>query len=1027
MTVKLLPLLTYVFLFFFTENQSTGVTDGSSSPASSSTSTGDSSTFKSKPICKKKFLNALMLNGFDRNEKRNNNTICGLSSNDNCCSKIDEIKIIKIWNSYTLPKITKFSNDMQSLYQNFADLEPYLLRLNFSNIEFHFDNVAWRKTNTSQCFSGKFFLEQANYDLVKAPLNVTKAMMERLIDQIANNITQKIGRRVVRGRVLRSMMNDMLVNNTQWEPDLIDSIGSDVVDAWASRFSIALIDRLAAAKPPNVTLPVPTENLTVIQMLTDTYSIKDIVLNVTRSISNNNFPKILQMRAANIHIITLLNFMNSTFNATFRQSTEVINRRINVTRLIYDISDELFADEVLRRYFAWFLVPTSQTRYIRVFKYLENRLYKVISDAVSRSPNLNQYAHYVALKEVMTAMDPSAIRAILFTSYQRINGAMTLNIALGNYTTYFLNATNSTLPNSTFYLMMLRKIYNDDTFKMDLPVNQNGEWQMDWSVNQRMQQIFYKYATDVKNETNNAFYFNYGVLPTNNNQNMTDLFTKAANTFLKLNFRMARFAEFTGDNKRVCATVFKHDLVREAVFNKKKFSFCLQTDDNYRSKSAAAELGQIKYLKRQITKIVELKKAFYCAACSSKYSKSVNIEANTITFSQDFCWQFINNFRSYFEWRYQVFEKYQNIIYQFLSCYGRNANLTDSFPYASWGGFLPDNFTEWQTCSLVTNPQNISLCEPVCNKIMITNFSTWIEGDRRALQKLYSYALTVMRMYGIQYGTYDVQRYAVNVTAGASRLLEERKRLVVYNLQPDEKKVDRKLQTSSTTSTTNSTSTSNSTNITAPKALVRMFDNPAIKMMFDLFSNIDKRKTYSRPEHYFHDEIGSCKKNYEVLPPMQSFQNMTTKIRKTGGLNLFTIADNAQMTPNMFDSLILGRFKIRYENIQSSVFKSCVVVHKADLLKFNEDYSLVFLNTYYDPAPVKFIPPHNDLLFPRYNNETKPGWVLPSTTLQSQFTVNQLSTKRKLKLKSKPKIPTDEPSTKSLSSILSGFLFKVWF
>jgi hypothetical protein len=915
---------------------------------------------------------------------------------------------------------------MEDLYRDFANIEPYLLRLNFSNIEFHFDNIAWRRTNETQCFSGKFFLEQSNYDLVKNPLNVTQNMILELTEQIAANISQRAGRSVVRPRTLRTMIAELFRADPTFERDLIDSLGSFAVTNWAWRFSDALIAVIASTKPPNVTLPELPDNVTVVDFITNNFAVKEIVNNVSQGISESYFMRILQLRGTNIHMRALVYFINTTFRETIARFDPIRSRRLNVTNLIEDILDELFSDETLRRYFAWFMVPTSMIRYQRVYKYLENRFYKVFSDAIARSPGLSQFSHYLILKEALAAIHPSVIRAVLWNSYQRIAGSVTMNLALSNFTRLLFDQGRSRLSNATFYMAMVRRIY---LRSFPLSINPNPRNDREWVVNgediKRVWERLFLFANEMNASHGNGFAFNSEMFPQQNDIRMRENIALSARRFLRLNFRMARFAEFSGDNKRVCATVFKHNLVREAIFNNDKFRYCLRVDDNYRSSSAAQRLGPTNMFKKHIMKIVEAKKSFYCAACSSKLSKEIDVDKNTISLSNDFCFEFVKKFRGYLNWRYRVFEIYQNTIYQFLSCYGRNANLTDRFPYPSWGGFLPNNFTEWRACSRVASVRNISQCTNVCNQIKLTNFSAWIEGDRRALQKLYNYAMTVMRMYGIQYGTYDVSRHAVNATSGRVRLLEERKRAVVYNLEPEPKKGSRKLASDAPAS--QPTNSSNPEGPFIPKPLLRMMEkSPTISLLYEIFTTVDDRVNYTRSEHYNHDEIESCKDNYEVSPDINDLSLMTTVLVNKGGLNLFDIAKKAHFEKHMLEYLTVGGPKKTHETLKAQIIKDCIVIHKRDIKLFNEDFGLTFQSKLIDPTPKISIPDVDDRLFARYRKNKRLQWETPP--LEATHFLHRgdhhSEHHRSLRLEKNKQV---KETKNTLSSTLSNMLFKVWF
>lgn len=64
--------------------------------------------------CNKELLNSFKLIGLDHpsNEKL---TICK-TVEENCCSLIDEVTIVKFWDEYSTPKINRFVNYLSNIY-----------------------------------------------------------------------------------------------------------------------------------------------------------------------------------------------------------------------------------------------------------------------------------------------------------------------------------------------------------------------------------------------------------------------------------------------------------------------------------------------------------------------------------------------------------------------------------------------------------------------------------------------------------------------------------------------------------------------------------------------------------------------------------------------------------------------------------------------------------------------------------------------------------------------------------------------
>lgn len=986
MTVNLLTLIGLPFLLVL-DRLAAPAASGSKGPAR---------------VCNVPLLNALRLTGFHHGEHITNNTICGIPAKDNCCSQIDEIKILRSWNSFTLPKLTKYADDMGQIYNSFATIEPYLARLNTSQIEFHFDNISWRRTNESQCFNGKYFLEQANYDLLKSGQNVTDSLISAVASAIAGNFSNSTGAGVILANETARIVREIFANSSRFRSDFLLSLQSTALNDIAVTLSTNLTNFLMSQSSPLVTLPTVPDGQTPFAFFNSTWGLLAICNTTLRSASRQFFLPVMQTRISRMHVVSLLNYLTGTLQQTLQNNFRLRMRQVNVTQVISDIADEMFADEALKRYFSWFYIPTSRSRYIRVYKYLENRFYKIFSDVISRTDSLSQHAQYAVLKEVMAAISDSSLRSILWTTYSRIAGTFVTHLALNNYTQAVYDPTN-TVTNGTMFLALVRDIYNN-TWTLDPNQALNQNW---W-----VQSIVRSNLANVVNrvDANNPGVFRFIKWQPNFDT------SPALTRFVSLNFRRASYAEFAGDNQKVCATVYRHNLVREAIFNENKFQFCLNVTRNYRHSSLVATLGPLNQIQEQIQKLLKLKSAFYCSACSMRRSRNIDVQSNALRLSSEFCFDFVNQFKTYLDWRYTVFQDFQFQLFQYLSCFGRNANLTDTFPYASFDNLLPDNFTAWNNCKNVSSINNISLCFPVCSRISLTTFSAVIEGDRTSLQRLYNYAVTVLRQYGVQFGVFDPNRNytngfanlgpaAPNATNGGAaggssgsssatpaatggstpRLLSERKRLVVYHLKAEPRQTERILQGSTTqssggsttsqngTNSTNGTNKTNGTNHLPVQVPASLLSDPKIEMLEYLLSNLDTLSAYTQKEHYNHDEMADGRVNYQTVPPISDFRNMTATITRRG-IDPFKMLPYIKFDEFMFKIFVENQNSTQLEPLDRQVIKDCVRISHQDVHLFNDDVDL-------DISPdFKKRPPHfppldqNEWLFARYSNRVNATW-----------------------------------------------------
>lgn len=946
-------------------------------------------------VCNNKLLNALRLNGLERGERPSNNTICGLSSRDNCCSTTDEIKILRSWNAFSRPKILKFAEDMDQIYKDFIALEPALQRLNLSQIEYHFDNISWRRTNDSQCFSGKYFLEQANYDLLKGSQNVTEDLISAIANEVAGNFSNSSGAGVIAANQTARIIRELFRNNTQFTEDLLFGLESPFLADAIKTLAQNLTRFLSLQSAPLVVLPTIPTNQPPFDFFNSTWKLQDLFNATVRSVSSRFFIPVLQTRVSDIHVASLLNYLNGPVRNSLTWNYRIRMRMLNVSAIIEEVSDELFADQPLKRYFGWFLSPTSRSRYIRVYKYLENRFYKAFADSIARSGSLSQHAQYAVLKEVMAAISDSALRSVLWASYGRITGALVSHFALNNYTQASYMANNNESPGA-LYLELVKANYNNTWWLDPHSVMNPHSWWTQSNVRGRLSNL----VNIVNGRFRNRFRLNTW-LPWFNT-------VPAMQQFNAINLGRARFAEYSGDNKRVCATVMTHKLVREAIFNEQKFSYCLRIGQEYKSKSLAATLGPLTGIANEVSKILKMKSSFYCAACSSRDSMMIDVGSNSMLLSSKFCFDFVQQFRNYLNWKFTTFQNFQFKLFQYISCFGRDANLTDALPYQPFNNLIPDNFTAWSSCNNVTSVANVSSCAPVCSQFSLTTFSPVIEGDRRNLRRLYNYGTTVLRQYGIMFGTFEPTRnytnqpFATNTTQNSSsvpgqpsqsttsgqpatppRILEERRRSYRYNPDPEPRWYERQLQgtssnsTSSSSNSTNKTNGTNGTNVTVgPTLSPALLQDVKIALLSTILKSIDKSKAYTRPEHYNHDEMGDGRIQYQVSPSIADITNMTTSVSGMG-------VDPTRHLPKIkFDELMFKVFMeppggLRTEPLDAQVVKDCVRVDSAEVKMFNEDFGIEFDPTFKPVDKQITILENNDRLFERYRHKPKGanGWT----------------------------------------------------
>ena len=113
----------------------------------------------------------MRLEGLTPKDTPQNSIVCTLTPEDNCCSNIDELKIFKSWTSFSLPKLTKFGNDMLEMHNSVVKLIKPFQKLDTGSIKYHYTKYDWVKEKKTSCVSAKFALQSVDFDKT-TPFNV---------------------------------------------------------------------------------------------------------------------------------------------------------------------------------------------------------------------------------------------------------------------------------------------------------------------------------------------------------------------------------------------------------------------------------------------------------------------------------------------------------------------------------------------------------------------------------------------------------------------------------------------------------------------------------------------------------------------------------------------------------------------------------------------------------------------------------------------------------------------------------------
>lgn len=113
--------------------------------------------------CKPRLLSTFRLEGVAPEQASHSIFAQFISNKNNCCSRLDEIKIIRSVNSYTQPKLNQFADTMFTSYRRLMSLDPFLRSLDPALIRYHTTRFAVKNRFSKICYKESVFDRFALY------------------------------------------------------------------------------------------------------------------------------------------------------------------------------------------------------------------------------------------------------------------------------------------------------------------------------------------------------------------------------------------------------------------------------------------------------------------------------------------------------------------------------------------------------------------------------------------------------------------------------------------------------------------------------------------------------------------------------------------------------------------------------------------------------------------------------------------------------------------------------------------------
>ena len=691
--------------------------------------------------CNFVLLNSLRLAGNSNPSIKNPMLSCNIEAEDNCCSEIDEIKIIKSWTGYTQPRIFNFVAKTIQSYTTLFQSVPYLAALDSNLIGYHYEKTEWVKAEEKKCMNGVYFYHNIQYDIIKGYDNlgrkIQKMVKERLIDNMLQTNPELVTRKILEKTFDLAYVQDRTGNNMVMTDGIINN------ENYIKNFAETFIKNIMVFEGKGVDLSNKPTSKDPITYIESSFRLSGLIKDALNTNEENYGIKLMQLRVAKHHVIAITASLNKNLENSLTKAMNENKITINVNGLLKDIVNGIQKSSQLKNYVGEILQLSQIDTPDASYKNSESFLYKIIVDSTLKSQNLLNTAPYTALNTVLEALNQKKFKleTMLKNQICKIQVVSLAFLQLEDLMKSFYKTTMP-VPKETVFIEVANRLF-DSTFAENF-VATSPLCNMEKDVPSLIAGAVKEYASKA------SFPIEY-VSPNADAQKIKDI--SILNNFGQ---RLTKFPEDSGLNKKVCVAYSKNNLVREMVFSVAKFNHCNSVISNFKVDFMKGIQTDLKQIENSLLEILNLKKGVYCAVCSKDKSSFFDIDKNSVFLSNKFCIDFLAKHKDYFKWRSEKWTKIMSSIHQYVSCFSTPNSEKQAFPFSDIEQLVPKLIPGFKNCLKVKDESQIALCDKFCSKFSIGKFSKIIDGDLKQIQAMSQKIVDVLRMNGLRFGQNSV-------------------------------------------------------------------------------------------------------------------------------------------------------------------------------------------------------------------------------------------------------------------------------
>ena len=689
---------------------------------------GGKGTNKKPSQCNKNLLQSFRLEGLDDGEVATDMVACGtVSSKNNCCSKIDEIKIINSWNGYSTPKLDKYADDMVSSYKRVYCLDHAIRTLDAKKGRYHYSEYKWHRTAEEKCYDGKFFVSKTGISKMRAKLNWNEMLAEKTEAFLLNHVIDRIDEYgLLTKPQVQANVQAKLKNNEE-----IGELLMKLRPGYGMKYTIneleeIYLDKLIEHTQTKIDQSDKKKGETTKKFLSRCLSIREILTEyVKEHYSDKNFRQMQEITAEQ-HIDGIVKQLSDD------------KSNLGIPKTVAEaIGEHMKESGDLKKYLGYWVVP-SKMKNKDVGKLVFNEMIKSVTETMTKHVDVKKRKYDALVNVLEKIREKVTLEKKLHTTFSHnLNGLITYLLV----SNAFVSLAKKNEDSEDGLYETIKEFSFSEATKVEIKHNEGEKYGWD-DKKKDLLKLAEKMVTSAAAMAKQT-------LP---NGVKEALAAAWAATKTEILADIDGMKEPTKKESMVCAVVYHSNLYREIHFNQDKLDYCLNAEAAFKNHKVKVDemVKLIDSLLPQMRAVLELKRGFYCVICDKASNPFLDMTKKKITLGQNFCYSIITQFKKYLAWKNIDFTEYILKAYQFLKCFSDDGT-PQKMPFKFFEPSHQSELADVKTCLTMSKKEHVGACLSVCEKFDYTGYSHFFDGERSFIQKIVNFILNVVRTHGFQF------------------------------------------------------------------------------------------------------------------------------------------------------------------------------------------------------------------------------------------------------------------------------------